>query len=218
MDERLSTAAAELPKPLALAAEHMAGYHGDWYICGGWAVDLLLGRQTRDHLDVDIAVFEDGQQALHTHLAGWHLLGHDDAVADDCQDQWDGRWLNPSAHVHANTPTMAGTELDIQICPRADDEWVLVTGASEPPMTMAMTECRGDNHWNELPVVSALVVLYFKALAPRWRMGSREVPRPKDEADLHALLPTLDATQRGWLHDAIATNEPDHRWLSKLRT
>lgn len=218
MDEPRWTASADLPKPLTLAAEHMAGYRHEWYICGGWAVDLLLGRQTRDHLDVDIAVFEGDQHALHSHLAGWQLLGHDDAVADDCPDQWDGRWLKPPGHVHANTSTMAGTELDIQICPRAGDDWVLLTGASEPSFNLAMTECRGDNRWGELPVVSALIVLYFKALAPRWRMGSRAAPRPQDEADLEALLPTLDQTQRHWLRDAIAANEPDHPWLTKLWT
>lgn len=216
MDERLVTAQADLPKPLALAAEHMAGYRHDWFICGGWAVDLMLGRQTRDHLDVDIAVFEDDQRALHSHLEGWHLLGHDDAVADDCPDQWDGRWLTPPAHVHANTSTMLGTELDIQICPRTRDKWVLVTGATEPRINLPMTECRGESRWGELPVVSAVVILYFKALAPRWRMQPRQAPRPQDEADLDTLLPTLDPTQRHWLRQAIAANEPTHRWLTKL--
>jgi len=194
----------------------MAGYPHDWYICGGWAVDLLLGRQTRDHLDVDIAVFEPDQRALHSHLDGWQLLGHDDAVADDCPDQWDGRWLTPPAHVHANTPTMAGTELDIQICPRVGEEWVLVTGATEPRTTLPITSWRGQARWGALPVVSALVILYFKALAPRWQMTPRTAPRPHDDADLDSLLPTLDPTQRQWLRQAIAAIDPDHRWLAKL--
>ena len=216
MDEHQPTRQAGLAKPLMLAADHMVGYGLDWYICGGWAVDLLLGRQTRDHGDVDIAVLEDDQQALHAHLDGWQLLGHDDAVADDCPDQWDGRWLKPPAHVHANIPTMAGTELDIQICPRRGDEWVLVTGSSEPAASLSLADCRGVARWADLPVVSALVVLYFKALMPRWRMSPREALRPQDEADLDSLLPTLDPAQRNWLRRMIAKNEPTHGWLAKL--
>ncbi len=27
-----------------------------WYVCGGWALDLFLGRVTRAHKDVDVAV------------------------------------------------------------------------------------------------------------------------------------------------------------------
>jgi lincosamide nucleotidyltransferase A/C/D/E len=40
------------------------------WIAGGWAVDALVGRQTRDHLDLDVAVDERDFDAL---LA---LLGH----------------------------------------------------------------------------------------------------------------------------------------------
>lgn len=216
MDDIPSASQAALPKPLALAAEHMAGYPHEWFVCGGWAVDLLLGRQTRDHDDVDIVVFEDDQRALHSHLDGWQQLGHDDAVAEACLDQWDGRWLTPPAHVHANTETMAGTELDIQICPRTGDEWVLITGQTEKPTHLPMAECRGVARWSGLPVASAPVVLYFKALMPVWRLKPRQAPRPKDEADLDSLLPTLDRTQRHWLRQAISVIEPNHQWLGKL--
>lgn len=205
-----------LPEPLRLAAEHMAGYPRAWFICGGWATDLLLGRQTRDHGDVDIAVFEDEQEALYRHLADWRLLGHDDAVADDCQDQWDGRSLTPPAHVHANTPSMAGTELDIQICPRIGDDWILATGADEPPAALSMPRCQGEARWGDLPVVSAPIVLYFKALMPRWRMTPRPAPRDHDEADLVNLLPRLSVAERRWLRDAVERTEPNHVWLSRL--
>ncbi len=38
------------------------------WIDGGWGVDALLGRQTRPHADLDIAVEENNVQALRTLL------------------------------------------------------------------------------------------------------------------------------------------------------
>jgi lincosamide nucleotidyltransferase A/C/D/E len=40
------------------------------WIDGGWGVDALLGRQTRPHADLDIAVEENSVQALRTVLGG----------------------------------------------------------------------------------------------------------------------------------------------------
>ncbi len=205
--------AAPLPGPLVRAADRLAGYGHDWLVCGGWAVDLLLGRQTRDHFDVDIVIWQHDQAALRSHLAGWRMLGHDDAVAEDCPDQWDGRRLEPPAHVHATTPSMAGTALDIQICQRVDDEWILAT---EPRVGLPMAACRGDAAWGGLPVVSAAIVVYYKAIPPRWRTKPRPDRRPHDEADFAALLPTLSSSQRGWLRQAIASDQPDHDWLRRL--
>lgn len=205
-----------IPAPVARAADHLAGYGHDWFVCGGWAVDLLLGRQTRDHLDVDIAVFQEDQQALRAHLSGWKLLGHDDAVAEDCPDQWDGRWLKLPAHVHAGTDTMAGTELDIQICQRTATDWVF---SAEHQVTRMLDDCYGTSAWGGIPIVSPLVIIYYKALPPRWRAkptDSPPSPRPHDEADLAALAPTLNDAQRLWLREAIAAGNPGHSWLQRL--
>ena len=39
--------------------------------------------------------------------------------------------------------------------------------------------------------------------------------RPKDDADLAAVLPRLDDRQRGWLRDTVAQIHPGHRWLTE---
>jgi hypothetical protein len=60
-------------------AELMAAFDRPWVLCGGWAVDAWIGRQTREHVDVDLAVFHDDQLALRDYLAdGWLLNGHDE--------------------------------------------------------------------------------------------------------------------------------------------
>ncbi|WP_028552123.1 nucleotidyltransferase domain-containing protein [Paenibacillus sp. UNC451MF] len=48
----------------------------DWSICGGTAIDLFLGRQTRTHKDLDVAVFwEDRNSIIEFMLSsGWRVL------------------------------------------------------------------------------------------------------------------------------------------------
>ena len=46
-----------VPETLARVADLMSAFRPKWSLCGGWAADAWLGRQTRDHADIDIAVF-----------------------------------------------------------------------------------------------------------------------------------------------------------------
>ena len=91
----------------------MSAFPAPWALCGGWAIDAWLGRQTRDHGDVDICVFIQDQRALFDHLAGWQLIGHDNHVDDDSSEPWDGRQLCHPAHIHARSdgaaPATPGT-------------------------------------------------------------------------------------------------------------
>jgi hypothetical protein len=50
------------------------------------------------------------------------------------------------------------------------------------------------------------VVLLFKA----------KHTRPKDDEDLAAVLPRLDADRRRWLREALELVHPGHRWLAEL--
>lgn len=48
----------------------------DWYVCGGGAIDAFLGKQTRIHKELDIAVFwEDRNSIVALMLAeGWRVF------------------------------------------------------------------------------------------------------------------------------------------------
>ncbi|MGM7683701.1 nucleotidyltransferase domain-containing protein [Cytobacillus sp. Hm23] len=35
----------------------MSSYNKPWFIAGGWAIDLFIGKQTRPHHDLEIAIF-----------------------------------------------------------------------------------------------------------------------------------------------------------------
>lgn len=44
-----------------------------WWIAGGWALDLFLGAQTRDHDDIDVQILRRDQQEVRVLLHGWDV-------------------------------------------------------------------------------------------------------------------------------------------------
>lgn len=42
-------------------ASLMSGFNNSWGIAGGWAIDLFIGKETREHKDIEIAIFRKDQ-------------------------------------------------------------------------------------------------------------------------------------------------------------
>ena len=199
-----------VPEPVARVAALMSAFPPKWSLSGGWAVDAWLGRQTRDHVDVDIAVFQDDQRAIFDHLAGWQLIAHDPQVAGDSAEPWDGRRLVLPAHIHARSPdarrrlpdrldapAQVGFSLDIQLNERSSVDWVF---SREPRITVPLRRCVRQSGWG-LPTLAPEVILFYKA----------KEPRSHDEFDFLALLPHLTEKQRHWLREAISLVHPTTR-------
>jgi hypothetical protein len=195
-----------VPEPLARVADLMSTFGGIWSLCGGWAVDAWLGHQTRDHRDVDIAVFQDDLNVLLYHLAGWQLIAHD-VIDPDSTEPWHGRPLYLPAHVHAR---LGGSNLDIQVNERSGNDWLL---SREPRIVLDLSRCAAKPAWG-LPTLVPEVILFFKATAYFGIEGLWG--RPHDAADFLGLLPVLGTKQREWLRAAISLAQPGHPWLSQL--
>ena len=217
-----------VPEPIANVAEIMSTYRSPWALAGGWAVDAWLGRLTRDHGDVDLAVFD--QPALFEHLAGWQLIGHEQGeVTQGGADLWDGHALALPAHIHGRPPELSGPLperfddsgmrvlfpedgfwLDVPFGERSGQDWVL---NSEPRLTMPLAECIRQSGWG-LPTVAPEVILFFKATL---YVGTKNHLRPTDEADFVALLPLLSEGQREWLREAVSrVYDGDHPWVGRM--
>jgi len=199
-----------VPEPLARVADLMSSFRPNWSLCGGWAADAWLGRQTRDHADIDITVFQDDQRAIFDHLAGWQLVGHDNHVADDSSEPWDGRTLDLPAHIHARSHH--GFNLEVLLNERSGRDWIF---SREPRVTMPLRRCAQQSAWG-LSTVVPEVILFYKANPPAWRDLPRPNLRPHDELDFLALLPHLTENQRNWLWEAISFVRPGHPWLTQL--
>jgi hypothetical protein len=217
-----------VPDPVARVAELMSTFEPTWALCGGWAVDAWLDRQTRDHQDLDITVFSDDQRDLFNHLAGWQLIAHD-RVPGDADELWDGRPLNLDAHIHARSPEASGPlperfdaagarivfpedgfGLECQLNERSRGDWVL---NREPRLTMPLRRAIRQSAWG-VPTVAPEVIVFYKATA---YAGTKHHLRPQDKSDFLALLPQISERKREWLRRMISrVYEGEHPWLPEL--
>ena len=178
----------------------MAGFGHDWALCGGWGLDAWLGRETREHLDVDLSIFDEDQLAIHDYLRnGWLLNGHD-PHDDDSTHAWDGHRLELPAHIHARAD---GFDLDVQVNRRDGDDWIV---SAAPRLTMPVAAAVRTSRWG-LPILAPEVTLFHKAKGD---------VRAHDEADFQAVEPTLEREQRAWLRGAIDLVRSGHPWLEEL--
>jgi hypothetical protein len=191
-----------VPEAVAYVRDLLVGFDPPWFLCGGWAVDAWLGEQTRHHADVDIAVFHRDQRAVFEQFPGWELVGHDPNVPDDTTEPWNGRHLDLPAHVHVRRDP--AFEFELLLNERTDHDWVL---ERDPRISVPLDRAVRPSAWG-LPTAAPEVVLFYKA---------GETPRPHDERDMLALLPTLTEGQRTWLRESLVMARPGHPWLRHLR-
>jgi len=192
---------AALPPGIRAVAEALAPLRAPWAVAGGWAVDLALGRVTRPHADVDVAVFRDDQAALRQALPGWHF----DVAIAGALVPWrrDTRLELPVHEVHARPPAGdASPTIELLLNERAGTEWVYRRDrAVRRPLERVFRAAVGG-----VRVLAPEVVLLYKSKAPR----------AVDEHDFHAARPLLGAEARAWLRDALRRSTPAHPWAAGL--
>lgn len=184
----------------AEAARHLERLQAPWYVTAGWALDLFLGRQTREHDDLEIGVPSQRFHEVHGVLADFELVVVGAGKA----------WPLDSASLATHHQTWvrdrdAGPwRMDVFREPWAGEVWTCRRDAR-----IRMPASRLISHTNDgIPYAQPEVVLLFKAKSAR----------PKDENDFATVLPHLDADRRRWLREALALVHPEHRWLVALAT
>jgi hypothetical protein len=146
-------------------------------------------------------------------------------VPDDTAEPWDGRHLDPPAHVHvpvrgsalagSAAATHAVFEFEFLLNEGSDREWVL---NRDLDIVVPFVRCAGPSSWG-VPVAAPEVVLFFKAgggLSAAGMRAAGSLFRRRDEQDFFVLLPTLTGVQRRWLRESLARIRIDHPWLAHL--
>jgi hypothetical protein len=188
------------------AAALLVGVQAPWYVAAGWAIDLFLGGERREHEDLEIAVPRARFSEIADALGGFELFIPDGDLTDrslvwpysqapEALDEHHQTWVRES--------TTGRWRLDVFREPSAGDTWI----------------CRRDERIRlpyadvieltdaGIPYARPEIVLLFKA---------KHSDRAKDEADLAAVLPSLGPIRRRWLADALAVVHPGHPWLERI--
>ena len=186
------------------AAALMRHLGAPWWIAGGWAIDLFLGRQTRDHGDIDVAILRRDQPALAKLLCGWDVQ----VAADGVLTPWrPGDWLEGGKrHQFWARPTPdAPWALEILLEESDDERWIY---RRNDAVFLPLGQV-GRRNLESVPYVSPEVALLYKAGA-----SSRE---PRNEADFAAAAPALSRGARAWLASALTIAHPGHPWTERLQ-
>jgi hypothetical protein len=189
-----------LPPAVAEVVQALRGLAAPWAVAGGWAIDLALGRETRAHADVDVAVFRADQRAVRAALPRREFR----AVVGGALVPWPPDvWLAPPVHeVHVGPDPAGGPAVELLLDERDGTDWVY---RRDPfvrrPFALALREGPGG-----VRLLAPEIVLLYKSTAPR----------PADEHDRAVARPLLDAEARTWLGAALVRARPDHPWAAAL--
>ena len=182
----------------------LAGVEAPWYVAAGWAIDLFLGGQRREHEDLELAAPAARFGELVDALGGFEVfvispdpnapgatLATPFAEAGGLLDETHQTWVLDRA---------AGVwRFDVFREPSDGGTWICRRDESIRMPYKRLIERTADG----IPYARPEVVLLFKA----------KHARPKDDGDLAAALPLLDAERRRWLAGALELVHPGHRWL-----
>jgi hypothetical protein len=181
------------------AAALCAGLDAPWWINGGWAIEAYAAVR-RDHGDIDIGVFRRDAGAVIEHFSRrFHVWAVGDGAlkpaptAADLPSWASGLWIRE----HATAPWL----LDLQLTEDRDGDWVC---GRDPSIVLPLSEATWEGRG--LRYLRPELVLLFKA----------KHNAARDEADLVATMPWLDAAGRHHCADLIGRVHPDHPWLKLL--
>ena len=183
---------------LEAVVELLAGAPFPWWIAGGLALELHLGRSWRAHDDTDVGIRRTDAPAVHRWLEAWDL--HVAAAGE--LHRWHGQPLDAGAgenNVWMRGEAGASWVLDLTVGDGDEDSWIYRRDpAVRRPWGEVVRTTAGG-----IPYLVPEVQLLFKSCTLR----------PKDDLDARLVVPVLDHGARAFLGAALPAGHP---WRSLL--
>ena len=177
----------------------MSGVGAWWAVAGGWAIDLWLGTQSREHHDVEVVIRRCDQQLVLAALSDRSEVWCLDPPGSGWRT-WDGHDLWPPAfqlQARAN-----GMEFDLFTESVVDGAWTYRRDARIRRPADEVIVVTGEG----IPVVRPEIQLLYMST-------SGDAKNLHDFELVHTHLPSVDAA---WLAQSLATARPGHPWIDAL--
>ena len=190
---------ARLFAPLSLLTPRVP-----WWIAGGYAIELAVGRSLREHGDVDVLLLRPDQLAAQRVLDGWDLWAAD--PPGTLRPWLRGEILPPSVHDIWCRPTPSSPwRIQLMLDSADGADWVSRRSPASGVIRRPVSSI-GSVSPDGIAFLAPEIQLFYKA----------QSPRPKDEQDFAFALPHLSPGQRRWLADALAAAYGPHPWSARL--
>jgi hypothetical protein len=183
-------------------AELLAGVDLPWYVAAGWAIDLFLGGERREHADIEVAVPNTRFDELADVLAGFEVClitaPWEATPLVEARDR-----LMDTHQTWIREPSSGKWRIDLFREPSDGATWIC---RREPAIRLPYEHVI---EWTDdgIPYGRPEIVLFFKA---------KHAAEPKNQADFAATLPRLEPARREWLRAALERVHPGHPWLAEL--
>jgi PAS domain-containing protein len=171
-----------------------------WAVAGGWAIDLWLDEQTREHHDVEVAVRRRDQGQIYSALCrDWELL-----CLDPPGQPWRpwraGEVLSaPAFQVQARS---AERDFDLFLETIDDGVW---TFRRDDRIRLPLDEVWVATEAG-VPVIRPHIQLLYMAKSDE----------PKNQHDFDVVRPRLSDVEVDWLRRSLTLVLPGHRWIDRL--
>lgn len=209
----------------------------NWAICGGDAIDLFVGEQTRNHKDLDVAVFwEDRKQIIEYMLQHkWRVFEPDNGrlreITNNSNDlmKEDNLWcLTPNCksydikHLEHNfydiQPLMNNQEtLDFIefLFNKKDNHYFYYKRNHQIKLQLEQAILYSKN---EIPFLAPEMVLLYKSIFIRFldKLEHQEMVN-NYRHDFHVAIKKFTQNQINWLYQALKASYPNgHEWIDAL--
>lgn len=172
-----------------------------WWVAGGWAIDLFVGRETRGHADIDVAMLRRDGHALRELFGEYEVyIAHDGELLP-----WDGAELAEEHHQFWATRRGSGSwTFEVLLERHEGERWIWRRDAS---VSLPLPEF-GRMTVDGAPYVAPQVALLYKA-------KGLEIER--NGADFRAAVGSLDGGARAWLREVLVrVYGGGHPWVGEL--
>jgi len=178
-------------------ARYLSSLRAPWWVAGGWALDLFVGSQSRQHKDLDVGILRKDALMVLAALSSWQIFEAKDGLLTRMRQGY-----APGANVNSLWCRPADDTdwtFELMLDESQDDRWAFRRDPTiQRPLSLAV---RRDS--SGIPFLAPEIQLLYKA---------RPV-RAKDQADFDHVAPRLDPEARSWLRTALAKVDPCHEWL-----
>lgn len=171
-----------------------------WWIAGGVAIDLHLGRTTRAHGDVDVTMLGADYPGLSALRGAFDVY----VVDDGTLLRWHGEPLREEHHQfwvsRANDDAWA---FEVLLERTDGDDWLY---RRDRRIRRPIAEF-GTQNADGVPYIRPEIALLYKSNKPALDRNAQ---------DFEVALPALSPPERAWLRNALAVIDPAHPWLARL--
>ncbi|MBD7985497.1 hypothetical protein H9649_12925 [Sporosarcina sp. Sa2YVA2] len=176
----------------------MESYNRPWGIAGGWAIDLFVGHVTREHSDIEIAIFREDQQRLKSVLDDWSFK----KVVMRQLVEWESETLELPIHELHGVHKTTGHGLEVLLNECVNSQWVFRrdTKINFPGSSLFLVS------EGQIPFLHPVIVLLYKS----------KNTREKDHADFLTVKDLLDREDKAWLRNTLTLHAPGHSWITQL--